>query len=374
MRQLLLLTALLISCAKIYATETLEWKKGDTYLKLHGFVCVNTYYDFKNSIDSDVFTVSRISTTEENPQRLGFDPYHTRLGATIGHNLPKVGDTKAVVEVDFRGSSYTVRLRLAYIEIMGFVAGQEWSFFTDTGCNPALLDINGGISRAFFRTQLLGYRRDINENISLGVSIENPVVTFQSLGGEGETISQNTPDIPFYVKYSDSRGHIKAALLVRAMSYGVDSQRNNEFGWGTQLSGNYLATKPLRLYAQAIYGKGIARYINDLNSQSLDLVLEEGTTDQYQGLPMWGAAVGFNCALSSTTSLIGYLSSATIERVDGTAYDDLYHRGLYVGSTLLWKPLPKIELGAGFFYGTKEVMSGESASSNRLISTVIYRF
>ncbi len=374
MRRALLLILSISLHLTLPAQESIEWRKGDSYIKLHGFISVNTYYDFTNSIETDVFTVSKISTDVDNSQRIGFDPYHTRIGVTVGHKLPKVGDVKGVVEIDFRGASNTVRLRLAYLEMFGFVAGQDWSFFTDTGCNPPLLDINGGISRAFFRTQLLGYRHSFGENFSLGASIENPIVTFLTLDGVGESISQSSPDVPMYVRYDDSRGHVKLASIMRWMNYGVEDVRQTEFGWGLQVTGNYAVIKPLRLYFQGIYGKGIARYINDMNSQSLDLIWSDGDIYQYNGVPMWGAAIGFNYDFHPQVSLICYLSGAEIQHQSGEVYDELYHKGLYVGSTLQWCPISKLKFGLGYFYGEKVVMSGDAASANRLISTVLYYF
>lgn len=376
MKKLLLsiLALAAISTTALAQTSPFEWTLGDkTKIKLGGFVRFNINSDFNGSVGAgNDFVSTNIpeTTAWSSEDYLNFDPSATRLSMEINQSTDAFGNVKAYVEGDFRGTGNTLRLRQAYIELKGFVAGFAWSFMSDLAANAPTIDINGVGSRTFLRTKMVGYRHNLSETLSAGIAIEVPSLTTEYLDGY-TALNQTVPNIPLYIQAKGGAGHIKASAVIRSLRYGDTSaqESQSELGLGGQLSGSLKATKAITLYGQAIYGKGINTYISNLASVSVDLM----STDylEMEATPMGGASLGVGAKLSKKWSAA--MSGSLVRNYgDQEYFEGQFKSTSYLATTLLYAPAPRVTLGAEYLNGSRTNFGSETASADRFSLMIKY--
>ncbi len=366
------LTSSLYAQSSDKAQDPFKWECGNTTIQLGGFVRMEVSSDVDGYINNNDFIVALTdSDTQWNESnQLRFDPSLTRLSLGITQKSDALGDIKLYFEGDFRGASNTVRLRQAYISVKGFLAGQTWTFMSDLAASGPTVDVQNVNSRSFFRTQMVGYRRQIGEGLTAAISAEYPVVSIAS-NDTYENVMQTIPDVPIYVEYKGGKGHIKAAAVFRSMAYGVSEtqSKSNIFGWGTQLSGSFKATDWLSLYSQAIYGEGIGRYINDIAYKDPSLILNG---DQIGITAMGGASLGVKANISKSVYLATSYSQAIVCERDGITIDSGYNRGDYYSASIFWEPVKKLLFGAEYVQGGYSTFAGDRNSAKRCAVMVKY--
>lgn len=352
------------------------YEKGNTSITFGGFVKLNTSVDFNGSIPSNDFRNSLMSVPSRwnNNSRFVLDPSHTRIRLKVIQKTEALGDIEFYVETDFRGTSNALRLRQAYVSFKGFIMGQTWGFMNDPLALAPSVDIQGVNSRTFFRTPLIGYRLNLDNNFSLGISLELPSVKMSTQPGVIST-NQTLPDIPLYIQYKGEGGHIKLAGVVRSMSYAVvDSESiEKELGLGAQISGSLRAAKNISFYSQAIYGKGVARYINDLSLLNLDLVPANSNSAQ-QSVQMYGISVGAKATLNENLFLSTSVSTAGLANKDDYYAYNEYFTGNYYSASLFWTGVKNMTIAGTYIHGSRKNMNSTKGDANRIQLMVMYKW
>ncbi|MEZ7884091.1 MAG: DcaP family trimeric outer membrane transporter [Bacteroidales bacterium] len=352
------------------------FEKGNTSIKFGGFIRAVTFADFGGSVPNYDFISSTQSAPNvwDNESRLSFDASATRLNLKVIQKVDKLGDIEFFVETDFRGASDVLRLRQAYVSFAGFTFGQTWSFMSDLPANAPTIDIQGVNSRTFFRTPLIGYRHSFDNGLSLGIALEFPKVKMGTLSGI-KAINQNYPDVPIYVQYKNKNGHIKLAGVVRNLEYGnvAGEKIKSEVGLGVQLSGMHKFGKSFSIYSQIIYGKGIARYINDLAALNLDLVADN-VNGGVQAIPMYGASLGIKADLSKSLYFTSNYSVSGISVKDNYYSAKDYFRGSYYSASLFWGVVKNLTIAGEYIHGYRQNMDLSLGNANRAQLMVMYSF
>ncbi len=367
--------AAISSTAFAQSAAPLEWKFGeDTKLKIGGFVRFNVNSDFGgNGVGSGNDFISTNIPSESDfttEDYLGFDPSATRLSMELTQATEALGDVKVYIEGDFRGTGNTIRLRQAYVEANGFIAGQAWSFMSDLAANAPTIDINGVGSRTFLRTKLVGYRHNFNKGISAGIALEVPSSN-ADLIDEYTSVNQTVPNIPVYVQLKGKLGHIKLSAALNTIQYGDydTAERVSETGWGAQASGSLRACDEITLYGQAIYGEGINTYISNLASTDVNLMSTDNKS--MEATPMGGVSLGMGAKLSKKWSAA--LSGSVVKNYgDEEYFDEKFQRTGYLSAALFYAPAPKVTLGAEFLNGSRKNFGEDAASAQRLSFMVKY--
>lgn len=352
------------------------YEKENTTIKFGGHVRVNTFADFGGLVANNDFRNAIINVPDswDNKSRFNIDPSHTRLSVKAVQKTENAGDIEFYIETDFRGTGNVIRLRQAYFAFKGFVLGQTWSFMNDLASQAPTVDIQAANSRTFYRTPLLGYKVDLDKNISIGISIELPSVKMTTQPGIKQ-VDQTFPDIPAFVQFKGESGHIKLTGVVRPMDYGVigTEKIETEVGLGTQLSGSINATKYITLYSQAIYGKGIAKYINDLSLLNVDLVPGKNVTTQ-QAVNMYGISVGAKGTLSKNTYCAATVSNAGFVNKDDYYSAKEYFTGSYISASLFWTGIKNMTIAGEYIYGTRKNMNNLKGNANRVQLLFMYKW
>ncbi len=374
MKKILLpLFAAALSLSASAQSSPFEWQVSDnTKIKLGGYVRFNINSDFDGSVGggNDFVSTNIQESSWNNESNLGFDPSATRFSLQITQSTEALGDVKVFVETDFRGSS--VRLRQAYVEAKGFIAGQAWSFMTDMAANAPTVDINGVGSRTFQRTQLFGYRHNFSDVLSAGISLEYP--SFKSLYATDFTsVNQTVPNIPVYLQLKSAAGHLKAGAMFNTLQYGDSNnqERLSEMGIGGQLSGSLRATKAITLYGQAIYGKGISNYISNLASLSTGVSLMSVDGTEMEATPMGGYSAGVGAKLSKKWSAA--VSGSLVENYgDKDFFDGYFQKSTYISTAFFYVPAPKVTLGLEYLNGSLTNFGSDAIGAQRLSFSVKY--
>lgn len=287
------------------------------------------------------------------------------------------GYATAVTAVAPDGSP-TVALSNAYFQWKRLTIGVANTTFTDNEAIPETIDIAGpnalpsinnvnGKGAAQIRYQFLPLASESETGIYGFASAEapNPQITLPTAVSQGGVQHFSSfspmPDFIFVFGYHDGEtvtpycakpgtkvfdeySHIQIGTIVRDLGVENDSAtiRDTALGWGLQLSGGYTIFRRQDQDRQirdvacfgVTYGKGIARYFNDLSLVSPVNDAIESTT--LTPLGVFGFYVGYihewNASWRSTTTY----SHLTLQDVPNTpAFMDYYRQGDYVSVNLI---------------------------------------
>ncbi|MFI3240290.1 MAG: DcaP family trimeric outer membrane transporter [Bacteroidales bacterium] len=358
----------------------LSWSSKNTTATLSGFVMVVGKADFGGSVSGNDFWTALIPTdgTYANQTGIGLDAVGSRLGLDVTQKT-SLGDVQGLIEIDFAGSTSLIRIRHAYLKFRGFVIGQTWSFMVDNASVVSTIDRIWIQSRPFTRLPLIGYEHSFKNGISLGGAVE---VSSSEVGMDLpdittiSTAKRRYPDLPVYFQYTKGQSHIKASALVRGLSYNnlVTSQIEEKLGWGAQLSGSLKVAPKLELYAQGIYGEGIANYLSALQILNLNLMPNINNTGEVKALPMYGASAGLRVDIAKNIYSAASYSFAALSKVEDYYWDSTYRWSDLISLNMFWSPVKPILLGIEYLHGEREDMDGSRGSANRIYISALYKF
>lgn len=187
------------------------------------------------------------------------------------------------------------------------------------------------------------------------------------------------------------RWHVQWASIARDLGSelptGVDQ---NEFGWGTALSGAYrFSVNPRvqhmdRVMFSTVYGKGISHYVADLNAatDTGDAVIN--SAGELEALPVFGAYAAYTHQWTDNWRSTATLSHVNLDSVNVLATPGSpYHSGEFAAVNLVYhviltedKPGKKGERfysGIEYLYGQKETLDGSDGEAHRLLFLIALR-
>jgi len=290
------------------------------------------------------------------------------------------GEVRAFFEGDFNGTGNAFRLRHAYAQYSGFIIGQTWSTFSDPETDLQDLDDEGVSSANITRQPLIRYWWRPAEDMRAAVAIETPSASIT--GGEGVNV---IPDLVGRL-YSGGKlgGHLQFATVLRQVrGEAVPGDVRSDIGWGLSLSG-VAAFRVGSLTDRAVFqingGEGIARYINDLDSQGGQDAVFDTTTGELYSLPAlglyvayehtwkeWAAARDMNLRSNLIWSWVG---------VDNFDFQppDAYRRTNRVAANLILSPSDRIDFGLEYIWGERTNHDGQSGHANQIQAVALIRF
>lgn len=352
-------------------------REGNTLFGIGGYVEGVLQYDFAGAIDGDGFVTHDIAVPS-NPalrNRLGADATHTNLVFQLLRNT-RLGVLNAYVQGNFSGESYGFKLKKAYIRLHNVTAGYARSTFEDGASGSPTIDYQGPSGAVSKTNVLLQYRVPLDKNFTVAVSAELPQADYTLTQGANEAINQRCPDIPAYVQYQWDGGdsHVRASALFRQLSYRNLVKGENRFatGWGIQLSGVAKISRIAEVYYQAVYGKGIANYINDLADFGYDLI-SDGAAGTMKAPGSFGVAGGVRLNLSERVFVSSTYSFCRLYDQESMG-PDAYRRGNYAVVNCFYTPLSDLQVGIEYLHGRRTDMSHGHGTANRLEAMVKYSF
>jgi hypothetical protein len=372
-------TASALALAVAGAAQAYTIEAGDTTANIYGYAKLDMIYDVDDDLGN---AVSRAAISlDGEPSSTGHTTMHafqSRLGFTTA--TPAGGsELKTMIEGDFYGGGGgTFRLRHAYGEWNGLLAGQTWTNFGGfLGMNPTIdFTPQPGIGNAARQAQLR-YTVD-----GFSIALEDP----DSLGGKVASGFDGTPTaaashktrLPdLTARYQGAAGDFNyaASAMLRQVRYddvGVSS--DSATGWGLALEANAKVAQGVTLRGAITHGDGIGGYLegNPTAPAYIDPI-----TGSLETIEATGGAVGISVAAGDGNINLGYgIARADLDDAvaAGAADDDTNKQFEAVHLNYIWSPIRNVTYGVEVGYHTREVQDGRDGDAVRVQGMVQYNF
>ena len=361
---------------RAFATNT-GFMVGDTTFKLAGFIDIDAHATTlsdggigSNSIARDFYIPSATPVGGSETSFTDITAQASRFAVTA--QKPAGDETiTGYLELDFLGSaqgnelvssSFSPRLRRAYIDYGNWRVGQEWSTFQNTSAIPesaSFLILSDGM--VFVRQAQVRYT-----NGNWQFAVENPNTTSLNIGSRDENL---LPDVVARYNMSGDFGNVSIAGIgrqLRAEGPGLDEET---YGYGLSVAGRVKVGEKDDIRFNLTGGEGIGRYIGLAASRAtaLDPNGELEAIPSYGGLVAWrhpfGETARFNIGYSGLfVDNPTYLGGGVTKSVQ-SAY-----------GAVLWEMAPKVTTGVELMHGIRELESGAEGDITRVTFSTKYAF
>lgn len=351
-------------------------REGNTIFGVGGVAEGLAYYDFDGAINGSGFMTYNIPVPR-NPAQV------SQLGAGVSQSsifmklarATKVGVLSVYLQAEFSGgvSGHDFNLKQAYVSLAGFTAGLANTTFSDPAAGVPTVDPSGPPGSISGKNIQVGYHHQFNHNVSGTLSVEMPQesMTFSSTT---ESIKQRFPDIPVNIQYTWFSGsHIRAAAVLRNLSYRNMAIGKNKSvtGWGVMLGGVASVYDTIDFLYQTGYGRGIGRYVHDLENNGFDLIPSADGGMEAPGSFSFTTGVRFKPSKKLLISgSYGYCRLYDAETLGG----DAYRRAGYGVVNAFYTPISDLQLGIEYLHGKRVNQDHSHGSANRIMAMVKYSF
>ena len=279
-------------------------------------------------------------------------------------------------------SKPVIEIHHLYMKYRGFTVGYVVSTFTDLKAEPYSIDFGGPASMALVRHPNISYSAKFGKHkewmAQIGLDVPN-MASFTT-DATSRKINQRMPDIPLFIQrsWADNQGWLRFSAIFRNLQYRYDGigagtvGNKSKFGWGIKLSGKSPLFGGLSANYQAVYGRGIASYVQDFTGEGLDLV-ESNDAGNLRAVPVWGAYGSLRydfgkCAfINFTYSQIRSYAQPFRGNAMNLGYGDLYKYGQYLTGNLIFNVSSFAQLGVEYLWGRRVDYSCQQAHDNRLM-------
>lgn len=353
--------------------------------KIGGSARVDAIQDFSDNGNPNWFIPSSMPVDgqpgDEGDGRFALHAKGTRMSLELRRPLGTSDRLRIYYENDFFGdsssSTMSYRLRHFYGQASNILVGQTFSGFQNIDSWPDVVDYQGPNAMINRRQAQLRYThpvsREENNRQSVYFSAELPSSEIDAKNGafpSGTETFNRLPDFVAGYRLERKGGHMQLAALARSLSVEQgDGASESVTGWGVNLSGALNLSKNDRLFYQAVYGEGIARYVNDLNGLNLDAAPDSGGS--LEAIPVFAPMLGYYHSWSEA-----WRSTITWALVEVDAPHSLGASALdstdYATLNLIWQPTKAFRLGVEYLWGEKKTASGEAGDGSRINFVVKY--
>lgn len=351
---------------------------GSFKFGIGGFVNVISLCDFNGMVNNKDFVTSQIPVLDKSNQAqfsIGAETSRINFKA-VGRT--KFGDAIGFIEADFRGSGDNLHLRHAYISYFGFTVGQTWSTFMDLEASPPTIDFEGPNTSIALRQPMIRYSARFSPKWTFSVAMEMNNALIADYPNWGvRTEEQHQPDFPLHVVFKDKFGHLQLGGVLRIMNYydTIAAKHHRALGYGVALSGRFNLPREVYIYFQAVYGEGIAQYIQDLSFSNLDLVIDLEQKGRLRTLPMYGGYVGIQKDWTKKIySALIYSYTKLNPSGDYDSFQNMFDHTHYFAANVFWEIIPYGTIGIEYLFGQRVNQSNDRGNANRIDFLVRYSF
>ncbi|WP_339839445.1 DcaP family trimeric outer membrane transporter [uncultured Maribacter sp.] len=316
----------------------------------------------------------------QEKSRLSFDARQTRVGFD-GNFTAGNEHIHTYVETDFYSSetlnNYSLRLRLAYINVWKFHIGRDWTTFANLEATPNQVDFQGANSSPTIRNEMIRFVHDLNKKTTLNIAVETHNSDFTPLV-QDDPGYVSFPDLVSNITHTDDWGQLSFAKMFRDISYlNAELDTKHEFGYGLNVAG-YIntfktanGTKHDKLMFMGVTGKGISHYILDISGLGLDAV--SLAANKLTALKAGGGYLAYehwwNDKMSST--LVG--SHVSVEDVN-QQLPNIYKSASYLEANYIATPLENFHVGIAYLYGNHRLQNKDKGNASRIQAMFQYSF
>ena len=358
----------------------------DTEFSISGYVKADFIYDLKQKQGSTIYPAGLNMSPGDDQGHFQAHARQSRLKISTSTPTP-LGDLNTVIETDFFGSggnenqsnSYGLRLRNAYVQIGGLLAGQYWTNFGTLAAYPGTVDFEGPSGITFIRQAQVRWTQSIDDKLKFAVSLENPEASgIKSVNGTGDLFGDNgkdknpafldrLPDAVVALEYNDDWGQLRLSALGRQLTSPDDKQ--DELAYGINVGGTFAAWPGGNILANFTYGDGIGRYLIDGVGED---AIYDVAAQRLETKKALGIVLGANHKFTDT--VMGQIVVGRHDIRDAKRLKAGFKRVNTVHTSLFWSPLSRLTIGGEVVYYDKEVYTGDKIENIRLQTSVQVSF
>lgn len=323
-----------------------------TILTIYGDAKADLLFDLDYDLGNTIFGFSTIdSATPRDSSAFTAHAFQTRLGFTTETDTG-AGILMTKVEGDFFGSGGgQFRLRHAYGEFKGVLAGQTWTNFMPIESYPSTLDFQGPSGIPFTRQTQVRYTFSPGDSSGLKASF--------SVENDPSSASDRAA-LTAAASYSFGNSFVKLAAVSRSLNGASGSQD----AYGVNLSGHSSLWQGGTLQASFTTGEGISSYMvyggTDLDAAG-DTLTSTGVTLGVSQEITKKVTLGLVYGLRDNSSGAGTLGTDT-DRLETIHLNVMYH------------PVDNVMFGAEYINGDRQQFDGKSFSADRIQVSAQFNF
>lgn len=375
---ILIASSLTLAVAGASHAYTLE--VGDTTASIYGYAKVDLIYDVDDKLGNSVNrNAIRLDGERGSDGHTTLHAYQSRLG--FGTSTPVGGsDLKTSIEGDFYGGGGgTFRLRHAFGEWNGLLAGQTWTNFGGfLGMNPTVdFTPQPGQANVGRQAQLRyttgGFSVALEDPDSLGGKVASG---FNGAPVAAASHKNRLPDLT--LRYQGGVGEVSyaASALLRRLEHDDlgASQKDGATGWGLALEASAKLTPVVTLRGSIAHGDGIGGYLEGSPTAPAYIDPISGSLETIEAT---GGTVGISVATGPGSLTLGYgIARADLDAAHaaGVASDDTNREFQAMHLNYIWSPVRNVTYGVEVGHHTREVYDGRDGDAVRVQGMVQYSF
>lgn len=363
-------TAAFVALGMASQASALDLNVGDDVeASLYGFARLNMSYDFNDNRAGTARAGSFAPADEDIEGHFGADAQQSRLGVRVKHS----SGVAITVEGDFRATGNAAgsfRIRNAFGEYNGLMAGRNWSNFNSFVGNTPVLDFDGlaGSAGSQDRTEQVRYTTG-----ALSFSVEDP--SSQAIV-DGET---RTSAPAFTARIEDSANGLSysAAALVSQVTADDGANDDSAIGYAVFGAAKFALSDMITVQGAINYTDGANGYLwrSGSNYFGNSAYMDGNSVETIKG---YGGTVGVSLALGGGRSInLGY-GMTTLDLDDAVANSGLAATAAETNQNVLlnymWTPVQNVMMGIEYGYLDQETVGGDSSDANRLLFAAQYSF
>jgi len=399
-------TALALAAAG--SASAVEFKAGHTTFTIYGYAKFSVIYDVDSNLGTfginNNVTLNRDSS-DESTGHFKMQAVESRIGF-ITDTDTGMGNVRTLIEGDFLAGGAGLpranapdnrgnfRVRRAFGEWNGILAGQEWSNFSSfVGVTPAL-DLFGQIGSGHIARQAqIRYTSG-----PLSVALEEPrsqfiggsAIAYSVINDDGDIGSSNAasrsrlPDLT--IRLEDRNGNMRYSFAGVARQIGFEGTYLNgdgenangndtAFGYGVSFQGKLQLSPGFSIQGGASYGDGISGYIRQAFIFAPAYVDASGRVKTIQ---VAHGSIGASLAAGPGAINLSYsIAQADVDdQVNDTAATARGTTESIESAHLnyIWSPVRNVSYGIEASYHTRTVQSGAFGDALRLQGMARYTF
>ncbi|MFO7857954.1 MAG: hypothetical protein R6V11_03440, partial [Ectothiorhodospiraceae bacterium] len=191
-------SASVLAMAAAGQAQAVEFTAGDTDVTIGGYTKLTGIYNVDQDLGDSAF-FQNVELDEDDTETDGSTRLHarqSRITLATSSDVEWGGPVETFIQTDFYGEGTELRLRHAYLEWNGVLAGQTWSNFQPLNFAPTI-DFAGPAGYIFNRQGQLRYTVDTGPG-ALSFSIEDPDASFDPADRNSDEIDNDgeNSDLP----------------------------------------------------------------------------------------------------------------------------------------------------------------------------------
>lgn len=299
------------------------------------------------------------------------------------------------VKIGTDGINSQLTLQRAYLSYRNFTSGLKLTLFQDAyACQPPTIDPEGPSGCVSAAVYEIGYTSRSYNGFRFAAAVDMPSYytskgyyrgkDYPQFDGQqvyNDDAEQMVPDIPAWVEYSWSQwNRVRLSGIFRHYAYRdlVAQKRRGVVGWGMMLSGNIQPAKPMILYYQLAYGKGIGAYIQDIAGKPISFIPDDGAPGKMKASPMMGANIGVTYNVTPKLQFNAMFSEARIWGVrnycNALPEDQNYKYALYGAVNCFYNITSYLQVGVEYLYGRRVTWNAGGANDSRIQTQLAFTF